>query len=113
MKTVADISPQFRVRIRDVLGSENLLEDPGDRWAYGYDNSRRHALPDLVGFARNHEQVRDAVRLCNEHRVPLVARGRGTGTTGATVPVSGGLVLSLERMTHIMDMNPYNRWITV
>ncbi len=113
MKTVADISPQFRVQIRDVLGSENLLEDPGDRWAYGYDNSRRQALPDLVGFARDHEQVRDAVRLCNEHRIPLVARGRGTGTTGATVPLSGGLVLSLERMSRILDLDPDNRWMTV
>ncbi len=113
MKTVADISPQFRDRIRDVLGSENLLEDPGDRWAYGYDNSRRQALPDLVGFARDHAQIRDAVRLCNEHRIPLVARGRGTGTTGATVPLSGGLVLSLERMTRILDLDADNRWMTV
>ncbi len=113
MNTVADISPQFRKRIRDVLGSENLLEDPGDRWAYGYDNSRRQALPDLVGFPQEHEQVRDAVRLCNEHRVPLVARGRGTGTTGATVPLGGGLVLSLERMNRILDLDADNRWMTV
>ncbi len=107
------MSPQFRDQVANVLGRDNLLEDPGDRWAYGYDNSRRHALPDLVGFASAHEQIRDVVRLCNEHRVPLVARGRGTGTTGATVPLGGGLVLSLERMTSILDLDADNRWMTV
>ncbi|MDJ0891273.1 MAG: FAD-linked oxidase C-terminal domain-containing protein [Gammaproteobacteria bacterium] len=104
---------QFRDRLRDALGTENLLEDPGDRWAYGYDNSRRHVMPDLVGFATAHEQVRDVVRLCNEHRVALVARGRGTGTTGGTVPLTGGMVLSLERMARILDMEADNRWMTV
>ncbi len=113
MNTVAEIPQQLRVRLREALGTENLLEDPGDRWAYGYDNSRRHAMPDLVGFATAHEQVRDVVRLCNEHRVALVARGRGTGTTGGTVPLTGGMVLSLERMARILDMEADNRWMTV
>ncbi len=113
MNTVAEIPQQFRDRLRDALGTENLLEDPGDRWAYGYDNSRRHVMPDLVGFATAHEQVRDVVRLCNEHRVALVARGRGTGTTGGTVPLTGGMVLSLERMARILDMEADNRWMTV
>ena len=113
MNTVAEIPQQFRDRLRNALGTENLLEDPGDRWAYGYDNSRRHVMPDLVGFATAHEQVRDVVRLCNEHRVALVARGRGTGTTGGTVPLTGGMVLSLERMARILDMEADNRWMTV
>ncbi|MDJ0891124.1 MAG: FAD-linked oxidase C-terminal domain-containing protein [Gammaproteobacteria bacterium] len=107
------MSQKLRDRLRDALGTENLLEDPGDRWAYGYDNSRRQAMPDLVGFATAHEQVRDVVRLCNEHRMALVARGRGTGTTGGTVPLTGGMVLSLERMDRILDMDPDNRWMTV
>ena len=88
----------FLRRLKDILGAGGVLDDPGDCWAYGYDNSRRHALPELVGFAVESAQVREVVRRCNEYRVPLVARGRGTGTTGATVPVGGGVVLSLERM---------------
>jgi len=106
-------SPEFRRRLASIIGPEDVLDDPGDRWPYGYDNSRRHALPDLVGFAGSHQEVVRVVRLCNEHRVPLVPRGRGTGTTGATVPLRGGLVLSLERMGRILRMDAENRVLTV
>jgi D-lactate dehydrogenase len=94
--------------LRDALGSAHVLTDPGDCWAYGYDNSRLHALPQAVALAFTHEQVAAVVRACNAHRVPLVARGRGTGTTGATVPVRGGVVLSVERMDRLLEIDPLN-----
>lgn len=106
-------SPPFQTRLAAIAGTENVLSDPADCWPYGYDNSRRHALPQWVAFATTHEQVRDIVRLCNQHEVPLVARGRGTGTTGATVPLRGGLVLSLERMDRILRIDPSNRVMVV
>jgi len=86
-----------------------VLTDPADCWAYGYDNSRLQAQPDAVVLASSHEQVAAVVGLCNAARVPLVARGRGTGTTGATVPVRGGVVLSLERMARILAIEPRDR----
>ncbi len=64
-------------------------------------------------FATRHEQVRDVVRLCNQHRTPLVARGRGTGTTGASVPTEAGVVMSLERMDRILEINPADRLATL
>ncbi len=96
-----------------IFGSENVLTDPAERWSYGYDNSKKHALPDLVVFATEHEQVFQLVQLCNTHNIPIVARGRGTGTTGATVPIKQGVVLSLERMNKIINIDPENRVATV
>ena len=46
--------------------------------------------------------------LCNEHRVPLVPRGAGTGYTGGSVPTRGGVVLSLERMNRILEIDEAN-----
>ena len=103
----------FRRRLRAILGAQAVLEDPADRWPYGYDNSRRQALPALVGFATAPEQVLEVVRLCAERRVPLVPRGRGTGTAGGSVPIEGGLVLSLERMDRILEVNPDDRLMVV
>ena len=40
-----------------VVGDDGLMTDAGDCWPYGYDNSRRHALPQAVVFATNHRQV--------------------------------------------------------
>lgn len=77
-------------QLTHILGDKHsILTDESERLAYGYDNSRRQALPDAVVFPASHQQVVDVVSLCNTHKLPLVARGRGTGTTGATVPTRG------------------------
>ena len=62
-----------------------------------------------MAYATSHEQVVGVVRACHEFGVPIVARGRGTNTTGATVPIQGGLVLSLERMDKTLASRPANR----
>src|SRR3546814_14156496 len=72
------------------------LRDDAERLTYGYDNSRKLALPDAVALPTTREQVLALVRACREHAVPLVARGRGTNTTGASVPVEGGVVVRSE-----------------
>jgi len=107
------LSDAFLDNLGTLVGQDNLLTDPADCWPYGYDNSRQHNPPEAVVFATSHEQVRDIIRLCNAHKVPLTPRGRGTGTTGATVPTEGGLVLSLERMDRILRIDPANRLIVV
>lgn len=99
--------------LADIVGPANLLSDPADCWPYGYDNSRRQHLPDAVVFPRDHDQVGAVVRHCNQHQVFMVPRGRGTGTTGATVPSRGGAVISLERMDRIVKIDPDNRVMVV
>jgi D-lactate dehydrogenase len=108
-KTATPLNADTRQALAAIVGGEALLTDPGDCWPYGYDNSRRHALPQAVVFATSHEQVRDIVVLCNRQRIPLIARGKGTGTTGATVPHRGGIILALERMDRILEIDPANR----
>ncbi len=107
------LTQAFTDRLHKLSGPNCVLTDAADCWPYGYDNSRRHALPEAVVFAQNHNHVRDVVRLCNEFTVTLTPRGRGTGTTGATVPVRGGLVLSMERMDAIVEIDPANRIMVV
>ncbi|QBQ56419.1 FAD-binding protein [Nitrosococcus wardiae] len=104
---------EFLTNLIQIVGEQRVRFDPADCWPYGYDNSRRHALPQWVVFALTHEEIRDIICLCNHVHVPLIPRGRGTGTTGATVPISGGLVLSLERMSCIRLIDPVNRAMIV
>ena len=99
----------FSAGLRDLFGTQGLLTNVNDCWAYGYDNSRLHALPQAVCFAADAGQIGELVRLCRQHKVPLITRGRGTGTTGATVPLRGGIVLSMERMRAELSIDPANR----
>ncbi|WP_139120058.1 FAD-binding oxidoreductase, partial [Xanthomonas graminis] len=58
-------------------------------------------------------QVQAIVRACRAHRVPIVARGAGTGTAGAAVPFDGGVVLSFARMNRIVQLRPQDRCAVV
>lgn len=107
------LSSTFVARLRDIFPTGSLLTDPADCWVYGYDNSKRQVLPDAVVFPLTHEQTLALVRLCNDYTVPLTARGRGTGTTGATVPLQQGVVASFERMNRVLEFSADNRFIVV
>ena len=98
--------------LRAIFG-DALTFDAAECFAYGYDNSRRQAQPDAVVFPAQHEQVVALVRTCRAARVPVIARGRGTNTTGASVPVQGGVVVSFERMNRIVQIDAGNRYAIV
>ena len=113
MNNTTPLSNAFTEAARAIVGAENLLTETGAVWAYGYDNSRRHTPPGAVAFATEQAQVVALTRLCNDHRVPILARGAGTATTGAAVPLSGGLVVALERMKRILKVDAANRVMVV
>jgi D-lactate dehydrogenase len=96
-----------------IFGKDGFTTEPSECLVYGYDNSRRESTPDVVVFPTTHEQVVDLVQLCRAHHVALTARGRGTNTTGASVPIAGGIVASFERMNRILRIDPDNRLAVV
>ncbi|WP_255323041.1 FAD-linked oxidase C-terminal domain-containing protein [Lysobacter sp. K5869] len=112
MNAGAPLPPALQAELAQLLG-DAWLTDPGERLAYAYDNSRRLALPDAVALPRTREQVQALVRACRRERVPVIARGRGTNTTGASVPVAGGVVVSFERMNRIVEIRPGDRCAVV
>lgn len=95
------------------LLGDGFRTDANERLTYSYDNSRRQAMPDAVALPATREQVVALVRACRAHRVPVIARGRGTNTTGASVPTSGGVVVSFERMNRILAIRPGDRCVVV
>ncbi|MBN6110106.1 FAD-binding oxidoreductase [Xanthomonas bonasiae] len=96
-----------------LLGADGWRTDDASRRSYGEDDSRRWALADAVALPQTRDQVQAIVRACREHRVPIVARGAGTGTAGAAVPFDGGVVLSFARMNRIVQLRPQDRCAVV
>jgi len=86
----------------DVLAPDRIL--PGDA---SDDYSHDEALggvpqaPRAVLLPETTDEVAAILRVCDEHRIPVTARGSGTGLSGAAIPVEGGVVVSFERMKGI------------
>jgi glycolate oxidase len=60
-------------------------------------------LPETV------EQVQAVMRYCARHRIPVVARGAGTGLSGGALPLENGVLLSLAKFNRILDIDLINR----
>jgi D-lactate dehydrogenase len=107
------LSPSALADLQRIFTADALSTDAAECLVYGYDNSRRQVAPDAVVFPTTHEQVVALVRACRTHHVPLTARGRGTNTTGASVPLGGGVVASFEHMNRVLRIDPDNRLAVV
>jgi len=53
-------------------------------------------------------EISAILKLANEKRVPVIARGGGTGCVGAAIPTTGGILLALERLDHIVEVDKEN-----
>ncbi|MGP0224712.1 FAD-binding oxidoreductase [Paenarthrobacter sp. NCHU4564] len=90
------------------LGRGQVDEGHATRTTYSADQGplpERH-LPLAVVWAESVGDVQLIVRTCAAHDVPIVPRGAGTGVSGGAHATAGCIVLSLERMTRILDLNP-------
>ncbi|HAV73077.1 MAG TPA: FAD-binding oxidoreductase [Stenotrophomonas sp.] len=103
----------FVATLHALLGEDGWRTDHRALEAHAQDNSWRHTRPAGVAFPRDREQVVALVRACRDHRIALVARGAGTGTTGAAVPIEGSIVLSFARMNRILAIQPGDRCAVV
>ena len=95
-------------QLETLLGAEFVRTDDQSRTVYGTDALKRGHPADVVVLPKNTSEVAAVVRLCAEHRIPMVPRGGGTGYTGGLVPTSGGVVISLERMNRILEIDEAN-----
>lgn len=94
--------------IKKIVGGENLFTSREKRVCYSYDATNLLYLPDAVVFPGCTEEVAALLRLANRYRFPVVPRGAGTGMTGGSVPVKGGVVIAFARMNRIIEIDEDN-----
>ncbi|MDR2638403.1 MAG: FAD-binding protein [Helicobacteraceae bacterium] len=92
-----------------IVGADNCYADQAHRQAYSYDATRQSFLPDAVIFPRDENDVRAVLSYANQHKIPIVARGAGSGFTGGSLSVEGGAILALEKyMNKILEIDLEN-----
>jgi len=65
--------------------------------------------PRAVVLPETQDEVIETVRLCHEHEIPFVARGSGTSLSGGSLPLEDGIVIALNRLNHILSLDPQTR----
>src|SRR5712692_587868 len=99
-------------RLREVVSSERVIDDPATLLPYSYDASfwslRTRRTPGAVVVPESTAEVVAVVRVANETGTPIVPRGAGTGQTGGAIPPEGGIVISFARMRKILEIDRRN-----
>lgn len=108
------ISEALKKQLKDIVGAENYRDSQAEKLVYSYDATPNfQAMPDAVIVPRNTEEVSKVVKLCNEHRIPLVPRGSGTNLCAGTCPTEGGIVLLFTHMNKLLELDEENLTVTV
>ncbi|MCW2574962.1 MAG: putative FAD-linked oxidoreductase, partial [Modestobacter sp.] len=94
------------------LPADRLVTDPDVLASYAHDDAEwaPWELPAALVRARTAEEVQTVVRLCIEHRAPVVPRGAGTGLSGGANASAGSVVVSLERMDAVLEVDELERY---
>jgi len=96
--------------LRAVLPADRVLERAEERRPYECDGlTAFRELPAVVVLPRTDDEVRRTLLTCHRLRVPLVARGSGTGLSGGATPHPSGVLLSCARMSRVLEVDPVNR----
>jgi glycolate oxidase len=95
--------------LRKLAGREAVLDRPEDLMLYEYDAGIRKSTPGVVVFPQNAHQVSEIMRVATSARIPVVARGAGTGLSGGAISQEGGIVVAFSRMNRILEVDVENQ----
>ena len=91
-----------------------LLADDTAQLAYESDALvHLRARPGAITLPRTTAEVQAIVRRCQQHKVPFVARGHGTGLSGGALPREDGVLIVLSRMNRVLHVDIPNRFVVV
>lgn len=102
--------PQLAILFREILPPASVIDQPTSLAAYECDGlSAYRQQPLLVLLPETIAQVQQCMRLCQQHRLPVVSRGAGTSLSGGALPHADGVVLSLAKMNRIINIDKLAR----
>ncbi|MDT5095112.1 MAG: glycolate oxidase [Mycobacterium sp.] len=103
---IVDVAEQFA----KIVGAGNLLVDDAISEDYAHDEALgvTPQQPGFVAKPASAEEVAELLKVATAQRIPVTARGSGCGLSGAAQPVTGGLVISFERMNAVLEVDADN-----
>ena len=102
------ISNTVKSELSRIVGETNASFSREELVCYAYDATNKLSLPDAVVFPSTAEEISLILKMANSEGFPVIPRGAGTGFSGGSVPVEGGVVVSFERMKKIIEIDTEN-----
>jgi len=103
------ITSELLSAIKAIVGETNVLTQHDDLEKYSHDETEDLTYyPEVAVKPNSPEEVSALMKLCNEHLIPVTARGAGTGLSGGALPIKGGLLIAMERFNHILNIDEEN-----
>ena len=107
--TRRDLTSEETRAIAAIVGETHLFVAADDVAPYAKDWTRDLvAVPAAVARPRTTEEVSRLLEFCNARGIPVTPQGGRTGMSGGALAVFGGLGLSLDRMTSILEIDAEN-----
>ena len=97
--------------LRAAIGNDAaIISDPDITPTYSRDHAlfADSGLPLCVLVARTTQEIAQTVKFANDHKIPVVARGAGSGLSGGANSAEGWIVISLEKMNSILELDTVN-----
>ncbi len=100
----------FIDRLGKIVGQEHVMSGSDVHVDYTHDEALTASpvTPLAVVFPTSTSEVSELLALATEANVPVVARGTGTGLSGAALPIAAGIVVAFDRMNHILEIDTDN-----
>lgn len=100
-------------KLQRIVGKGNVRTNKEMLITHGFDGTLPEYLPEAVVFATTTEQVARIMEVAQAHGIPVTPRGAATNLSGGTLPVAGGIVLSLTKMNQILAIDTDNLYCHV
>ena len=104
---MALIDSSFR-KLQNIVGKAHCSKKKEDLACYAYDATAQSYLPDAVLFPRNAEEISAILNLANKDGFYVIPRGSGSGMTGGSLAVRGGIILVMSRLNRILEIDKDN-----
>ena len=114
VRLTTDTMDKIAADLGRMVGPERVLWEREHLAAYGFDGTAAlSADAAYVALPKTTTEVSEIVRYAAQNKIPVVARGSGTGLSGGSVPVPGCIVLCLAQMDRVLELDPKNLTIEV
>jgi len=107
------IKAEIFKELESIVGKEDLLTDKEDRICYSYDATALKFLPDAILFPENAGEISRILKIANREKIPVFPRGAGSGFSGGSLPVTGGIVIATSKMDLIIELDSENLTVVV